>query len=211
MINTENILKCLIILWPVFIAIQAAFYRKKQNGMNPWTGGPISWPKAFWLAYTIFSWFFLPIIFLIHPQLDNVVRYLVIFHLLSWWIRGILELFMIYKWFNWSPRYGISHDFFHWLGILIIFILNLQHYSVIDTHSFNFLVLVFFGYILFSTLAEIYFAFSFLQLRTEQEKRENIYFASDDPKWIRINRITLSIVLISYAHLLYQSYLAIRL
>lgn len=197
--------KIILILWPVLVAIQALFYRKKQNGLNPWTGGPISWPKAFWLAYTIDTWFLLPFLFLFHPELSHELKYIIIFHLLSWWIRGILELVMIYKWFNWTPRYGILHDSFHWLGILSLLILFRYQLFGSLFGSINFITLLYLFMLLITTIAEIYFAYSFMKLRTEQELKSNIYFASDDPKWIYINRVTLTIVVFVYLHLIFQS------
>lgn len=41
-------------------------------------------------------------------------------HLISWWNRGPLELLMTYKWFNWSPRYGIAHALVHALFLVLM-------------------------------------------------------------------------------------------
>jgi len=48
----------------------------------------------------------------------------------------------------------------------------------------------------------------FLKLRTIQEQMENVYFASDDPKWIFVNRYTFTIVTIAFIHLFFQSWYA---
>lgn len=205
-----NYTKIILVLWPLVVTLLACFYRQKQNGLNPWTGGPISWPKAFWLSYTIQTWFFLPFFFLLNPTTPTFLKIIISFHLLSWWVRGILEMVMIYKWFNWSPRYGISHDIFHILGCSSLVILYHSNFSSLQSGTIGYLI-SFYVYLLFiSTSAEISFAILFLRLRTIQEKNENVYFASDDPKWIFVNRYTLFIVVIVFSHLLYQSYYALK-
>ena len=194
-----------MVLWPVVITIQASFYRRKQNGLNQWTGGPISWPKSIWLSYTILTWFFLPILFLVHPETPSNFKIIILFHLLSWWTRGILEMVMIYKWLNWSPRYGIGHDLFHILGCLLFVNIFKQDFLTLIFGSQGFIVAIYILLLFISTTAEIGFACLFLKMRTIQESKENVYFASDDPKWVFVNRITLLVVIIVFIHLLYQS------
>lgn len=200
--------KIALIIWPLVVTLLANFYRKKQSSPNPWTGGPISWPKAFWLSYTIQSWFFLPFFFLLPTYIPLFLKIIIVFHLLSWWTRGILELFMIYKWFNWSPRYGISHDFFHLFGLAALMFYFRHDIPTIAFGSRGFVVLSYICFLFLTTAAEITFAMLFLKLRTIQEQRENVYFASDDPKWIFVNRYTLMIVVIAFAHLFFQSWYA---
>lgn len=202
--------KFILTLWPLVVALLAVFYRKKQSSNNPWTGGPISWPKAFWLSYTIQTWFFLPFVFLLHPATPTFLKVIVAFHLISWWFRGLLEMVMIYKWLNWSPRYGISHDLFHITGCSIL-LFYFRHYLVTLTFGTEaFLVTIYLFMLFISTAAEISFAFLFLKLRSIQEKNENIYFASDDPKWLFVNRYTLSVDIIVFSHLIFQSYYALK-
>lgn len=209
-LHNNNFYRCILVLWPVVVTILACFYRRKQNGMNPWTGGPISWPKSFWLSYTIQTWFFLPFLFLFHTETPQFLKIIVSFHLLSWWIRGVLELVMIYKWFNWSPRYGIAHDIFHLLVCFFFFSYFRTEFreQVFGTHGF--LVSLYIILLFFSTSAEIGFAFLFQKLRTIQESNENVYFASDDSKWVFVNRVTLFVVIVVFAHLLYQSIYALK-
>lgn len=197
--------KYALTLWPVVVAIQAYFYRKKQNGNNPLTGGPISWPKAFWLSYTVWTWFLLPFFIIFHPLLSESIQMILIAHLVSWWTRGILELVMIYKWFNWTPIYGISHDVFHIVLIaILLWIYRFETFSSVFG-SMNFLASIYLLMLFISTSAEILFARMFLKYRSEIEAKVNIYFASDDEKWKKINRITLIVVIIVYIHLMIQS------
>jgi len=146
----------LLIIWPILVSIVALIYQKKQNGDKPLTGGPISTPKSFWLAYTILTWFFLPLFMAFHHQTHEVLKTALVFHLISWWLRGPIELVMIYKYFNWTPKYGISHDLFHLIG-LIFFITKLDIHPVnLDIH--NFIIWLFLLVTIFATMAEILFA-----------------------------------------------------
>lgn len=200
--------KWVLIIWPLVVTMLAIFYRKKQSSDNPWTGGPISWPKSFWLSYTIQTWFFLPFFFFIPTDVPTFLKALITFHLMSWWVRGLLEMVMIYKWLNWSPRYGISHDFFHLVGLGSLLYFFRNEVSSIDLGTHGFVVLAYIWMLFLTTTAEITFAMLFLRLRTLQEKNENVYFASDDPKWIFVNRYTLTIVVLAFIHLFFQSWYA---
>lgn len=199
--------KALLVFWPVLVSACAYFYKKKQNGPNPMTGGPISTPKAFWLAYTVTTWFFLPLLFIFSSEIITPIKYIIAFHLLSWWARGPLELVMIYKWFNWSPRYGISHDLFHIVGLIILYFINRDHFQ--NLTPLNNIALAFICITIFATAAEISFAYLFLKARSEAEEKDNIYFASDDPKWIFINRLTLTVVCAVMSHLICQAVYAL--
>lgn len=202
--------KAALIIWPVVVTLLALFYRKKQSSPNPWTGGPISWPKAFWLSYTIQTWFFLPFFFFIPSDVEPFLKSIIAFHLISWWTRGVLELFMIYKWFNWSPRYGISHDIFHITGLGVLLYFFRGEIPAVAYGSAGYVVLIYILFLFLTTTAEITFAMLFLSLRTIQEKNENVYFASDDPKWMFVNRYTLTIVISAFAHLFFQSWYALK-
>lgn len=201
--------KLILALWPLVVTMLALFYRKKQSSPNPWTGGPISWPKSFWLSYTIQTWFFLPFVFFIPSDVQSFLKVIIGFHLVSWWTRGLLELVMIYKWLNWSPRYGISHDVFHILGLSALLYFFRAEIPLVAFGTHGFIVLAYIYMLFLTTTAEITFAMLFLKLRTLQEKMENVYFASDDPKWIFVNRYTLAIVILAFIHLFFQSWYAL--
>ncbi len=199
--------KVLLVIWPLLVSACAYLYKKKQNGPNPMTGGPISKPKAFWLAYTVTTWFFLPFLFIFSPDVIVPIKYVIAFHLLSWWARGPLELVMIYKWFNWTPRYGISHDIFHIVGLVSLYYINRENF--INLTPMSNMALAFIFVTTLATVAEISFAYLFLKARSEAEEKDNIYFASDDPKWIFINRLTLTVVCGVMAHLICQAVYAL--
>lgn len=199
--------KILLVIWPLIVTVFASLYKKKQNGPKAMTGGPISTPKAFWLAYTITTWFFFPWIFIFSPDVSSGIKAVIIFHLASWWIRGPLELVMIYKWFNWTPKYGIAHDTFHLLGITAFYFMNKSEFGALNSMSNMALAFIFITFI--ATVAEISFAYLFFTVRSEEEEKDNIYFASDDPKWLFINRLTLLVVCGVMAHLICQAVYAL--
>jgi uncharacterized membrane protein len=210
-----------LVLFPLLPVGLGAAFRARQNKGNI-VGGDISWPKSLWLAYTVATWFVLPLFLLGVAHLSNSTPSLpsplpttllvaILGHLASWWIRGPLELFMIYKWFNWSPRYGIAHDLAH-VAFLILVIaaaflssdISLWFASPVTSIAALFVFVT-----VFTTLAETLFAFLFLHERTKGE--DLLYFASDEPRWLMINRITTVVVALSYAHLLFQSLLVAKI
>lgn len=190
-------LNLIIALWPAVVSLLALFIHRKQNSNQAWTGGPISWPKSFWLAFTILTWFFLPIFIWLHPDFPAGARALFAFHLGSWWIRGLLELVMIYKWKNWSPRYGIAHDLIHIAGAIGICIVTGTSFDGHISWLVSSMALMF----IYTAAFEAFFAWRFLILRTRAQADENIYFADDSPQWRLVNRVSLIAVLISLTHL----------
>lgn len=176
-------LPALFTLFPITLLLLGFYFKQRQNSKNE-VGGAISLPKSFWLCYTIGSWFFLPIIFLF-LNVDQGIKYVFIFHLLSWWLRGPLELVMIYKWFNWSPRYGITHDLFHLIGVSVLF----YYFWPIEVTRPTYLAIFYIFGIIISTVFETLFAIMFFRIRGEEKKK--IYFASDEPEWKFVNNVTI--------------------
>ena len=186
------------------------FIHRKQNSRTAWTGGPISWPKSLWLAYTVSTWFFFPILLFPLTASPSILFWAVVFHLGSWWARGPLELVMIYRWMNWTPIYGISHDLFHLLGLAVF--MGLQISSGMDQLAGSeFIVAAFLGITCFAVTMEALFAYLFLKTRSKEEAEGDVYFASDDPKWRFINRVTKFTVTVVISHLLLQSLFTARL
>lgn len=188
--------KTLPVLLPLVVLLLGIIFHGKQNSKDPWTGGPISWPKAFWLANAIVSWFMYPICLFFVPGVPDYLQLFLWVHLIGWWIRGPLELVMIYKWLNWSPKYGITHDLCQ-----LVFYVVILGWAFLKTSNkdFAFYFAFSFGiYIIIQMIFEATFARLFLLARSEEEAKENIYFASDDPKWIFINRLTFLAVCFSF-------------
>ncbi len=185
-------------IFPILIASIGLFFKRRQNkGVT--VGGNISTPKALWLSYTVGSWFFLPILFLFWP-IDQGVKYVIIFHLSSFWIRGVLELFMIYKWYNWSPIHGISHDLFHFFGVAILF----KYFWPMEVNRPTLMTMIYIYSILISVGFETVFAIFFLKIRGKEKHK--IYFADNSAQWKFVNYLTYFAVLICYGLLLFNAW-----
>lgn len=82
--------------------------RQNQPGK---LGGPICLSKAFWLHYTLYTWFFLVPYILWHFPAAPLGHRAVWWTLTgSMWARGLSELYMLFVSRNWTPIIGISHD-----------------------------------------------------------------------------------------------------
>lgn len=212
---TANVFVLALILFPFISLGLGAAFRARQN-KGDIVGGDISWPKSLWLSYTITAWFVLPLliigVFSAGPQAWPTTLWVAyVGHLVSWWVRGPLELFMIYKWFNWSPRYGIAHDLAHATFLILTIAWAFLNSEI--THWFAVpgaaIAALFMLITVFMTFAETLFAFLFSHERTKGE--DLLYFASDEPRWRMINRITTTVVILAYAHLFFQSLLVGKL
>jgi hypothetical protein len=176
----------------------------RNTANRKWVGGEISWPKALWLAYALGSWFFVPWVFALSASTAEPFRWVLYLHLASWWIRGPLELVMIYRWFNWTPVYGISHDAFHNVALFVATSVAASFigWEQLSADPFNLCVLAYLGSICFAMMAEVTFASLFIATRTPADGLEEheVYFASDDSRYRLINRLTVAAVVIVYAH-----------
>lgn len=184
--------------FPFALFVIAALFHRKQN-KGDIVGGAISFPKSLWLAYTIGAWFFMPFIFF-QWNVDEGLLSVYTFHLISFWTRGILELFMIYKWYNWSPRYGISHNIFHLSGIVFLSLYNWPE----EVTRATLLALIYIVSFVVSVVFETIFAFLFYKIRGDEKK--TIYFASNSKEWLFVNRLTYLAVFICYSLLFVNAF-----
>lgn len=187
-ILSKNVLLLVLLFTPIFIGAAALVFKHYQNSKEL-IGGIISTPKSLWLSYTVTTWFFLPIIFLfleLHPLSQKIL----FIHLISFWLRGLIELVMIYRLFNWSPLYGITHSSLHGLGLLwaAFLLLNEAHLELNDRVILCFCI---FQFICVSF--EVIFATLFFKIRGQgnYHEKHTIYFASDEPQWRRVNNLTI--------------------
>jgi hypothetical protein len=175
--------------------------QNRNTESGKWVGGAISWPKSFWLGYTILNWFFMPLVFFFNPEVSEPVRVVIGLHLASWWIRGVLELVMIYRWFNWSPVYGISHDILHNVMLIggLTWATSQIGASALNPHLLDFWATLYLFVTTFAIMGEILFAALFIM--TREKGAGKIYFASDSPEFRMINRFTLAVCIAVYTHL----------
>ncbi len=95
------------------ISLVVTLVMHRRQNMPCRLGGPICLSKAFWLHYTLFTWFFF-VPYILWQLPEAPVSYRAVWWSLtaSFWIRGVAELYMLFVSRNWTPIIGISHDLF---------------------------------------------------------------------------------------------------
>lgn len=169
-----------LIVAATIIAISFIFYflQNKKNTI----GGKIALCKLFWLDYTLIAWFFLPIVFYFQNKSENHFN---VFYAISisMWIRGIIELYMLYCSKNWTPPIGIVHNMFTFLLALVVMISSLPMDIISLFSSLGLLI---------SLLLETYYAYAFYKIVKDKTKGDDaIWFASKgNPEFKKILKIT---------------------
>ena len=175
------------------LAAAALAFRHGQN-VGGHIGGPISWPKLLWLAYTLAAWFVVAFFFWRSDLVAPGRRRAYGWHLASFTLRGLVELWLIYVAVAWIPPYGIAHDLFN-----VALITALAHgagapRSPADRAAAGFLVSIRVG-----LCCEVVFAWLFHQVA---DARRGVYFAADDPRWALINGLTTAVLVVAVPDLL---------
>ena len=156
-------------------------------------GGRITAPKAFWLNYALITFFAMPWALWRNAGLDPALRSLFGRLLLSFVLRGAVELPLIYGTLRWRCVYGIGHNIF---TIILAAGLRLglpELPGAADGRALDWLVIY-----QISLLVESYFAWSFGKL-ADPFKGE--YFADGTEKFRNINRISWAAVIAGYGAL----------
>jgi hypothetical protein len=167
--------------------VAALWFRARQNRAHA-MGGKISNPKLLWLFFAIWFWLFECAVLAFEPSLPPGYRIIFGVHAASMWLRGALELFMLYVTRNWRPPIGITHDVLCLVTVLALVIaLPLPIDSAWRLFAPALVVML-----LFSLGVEVLYAALFFQAvegKTVGDK--GIWFASEDEaRFRRINRIT---------------------
>lgn len=167
-------------------ALAYRFFRKQNREGTP--GGRISRPKIAWLFYAIFVWFLLSAIVALDPNVPTPVRYVVGSFAISMWLRGLVELFMLYVTHNWRPPYGIGHD------VLCLLLIGGVTVSQREALSGAWPVVAYWGFVgivAVSLVVEVaYAALFFRVVKGATTGKQGVWFADDDPRFDHINRIT---------------------
>ncbi len=167
-------------------AIVGVFLFVRQN-RGPRLGGPISISKGLWLYWTISVWFFLIPFSLSHGDWPDATMWGWGLLSLSFWVRGVAELYMLFVSKNWTPKIGITHDLVTLavlLGCYGLFWQSLLYAS--------WWIQLMSAALAFSLMVETWYAWAFLQLVRERTKgKEGIWYATkEDPKFLLILRVT---------------------
>jgi hypothetical protein len=176
------------------LAVAALAFRHGQNAGGR-IGGPISWPKLLWLTYTLAAWGVVAFFFWRSPQVGRGLRRVFGLHLASFAVRALAELYLIYIAVAWIPPYGIGHD------LLDIGLITWARRAAgparlgADRVAARFLTSI-----RLTLCCEIVFAWLF---HRAADARTGVYFASDDPYWALINRLTTAVLLLAWPDLLH--------
>ena len=178
----------------VMAAFSAVFYYR-QNYVGQ-VGGPMSVEKILWLNYALTAWFVIPAFLLRHPDLAPPLRVILGSFLASMLGRGVVELWLIYVAFGWSPLYGIAHN----LGNMALFAVVCRAFRgrLADLDPFNAGVRRFVTSIRLSLVAESVFAALFYRMSVHQEA---VYFAPPTAAFVHINLLTRGVDVAAYTGL----------
>lgn len=132
----------LLILTVSLLVVSGWYFMGVQNsGQLP--GGQIALVKLLWLGLVIFIWYIMPKLLLLKGADSLISKKLLVIHLCNVWVRALVELYMVYYGQNWLPIYGISHDIFSTLILLLLLRLHwhqmtaqIKTYLVVLTSTF---------------------------------------------------------------------------
>ena len=169
------------------LSVLLSFYFFWRQNNRAKMGGTISKAKAFWLFFTIYVWFFLLPYCYYNFELRPYTDIWIIFSLWMW-IRGIVEIFMMFVTKNWVPPIGIIHD----LSCVIIFLgLSIYWFSGLKAH-FNWPYGIFHLTLISSIILETYYAHGFYKIvGTKTKGDEAVWYApADDASFQSIVKVT---------------------
>ena len=109
------------IYWLIIIGLSLSacvFYYFQNHGSG--LGGKIALPKLIWLAYALWFWYFLPLLIRFDLRVNLKLKRGYWLFWLNMLLRAIVELYMMYFSKNWHPHWGIAHNLFSALLILVL-------------------------------------------------------------------------------------------
>ena len=183
--------KAVIVAGLVALTTAGIIYYRRQNRPAR-MGGAISRGKALWLAYAIFLWFVVCPALALDRHVPEPLRIVLGSFGLSMWLRGGAELYLLYFGHAWRPPYGIGHDAFCLL-VLIVETAWLRGSIVASLGTpLSRWTFALTGVIAVSLMLEIGYAWTFYRLvRGQTTGAEGIWFASkDDARFRNLVRVT---------------------
>lgn len=178
---------------PLLVAFGVMFHRAQARGA---LGGAISKSKAYWLPFAIWMWFVVSPAVGIDAVMRGVVdegagRALMAFGLFMW-LRGTVEMVMLYVTKNWVPPIGITHDV---LCIVLLLGLGGYGFAQVDIATASQLTLCAYALVavmIASLVVEIHHAYSFfVAVQGLTKGDDGIWFADEHQERFRkINQNT---------------------
>jgi len=164
----------------ILLAMSLAFMLM-QNSTRV-VGGHISLPKALWLDWTLTTFYVLPFFLWRNRALAAAIRSLFGWLLLSFVLRGIAELVVIYATHDWRCLYGIGHNALTLALAAFLFFQLPRHLLTADRRTMVFLL------IYVTTL--VFESVNAWQFSLLANPANGVYFAADTPHFAFVNRLT---------------------
>jgi hypothetical protein len=171
------------------VLVTFRFARRQNRGMA--LGGRISSAKMAWLFFTIYAWFVVAPALAADSHVATPLR-ITLGAFAAWmWIRGAVEMYLLYVTKSWRPPIGITHDL---SCLALIGGLGAWHGSVLGALAapLDRAVLAFVGLVVASLIVEIlYAALFFRAARGHTTGDDGVWFADDAaPAFRRLSRLT---------------------
>lgn len=176
----------------VITAISLAFGWNQNH--SDIVGGPISTVKVLWLNMTLLAFLAVPAIWLKWAvNMSPACRLVMLLAFTGYFVRGLVELPVMYMTHWWKVEYGMGMDMT--MAGLVVSMLVIHWRGLVrsDVHAVLILLLY-----CATCLTEASFAHLFSQLADSQT---GTYFASTEPKFDTINRITFWVDVVLYSSL----------
>lgn len=168
--------------WSIgILLVTSLIFLLLQNSTHA-VGGHISLPKALWLDWTLTTFYVVPFFFWKNPSLSPATRSLFGWLLLSFLLRGVAELVVIYATHDWRCLYGISHNALTLVLAAFLFFQVPRQLLTADRRAFGFLL------IYVTTL--IFESINAWQFSLLANPANGVYFAADTPHFAFVNRLT---------------------
>lgn len=175
----------------LLLLLAAAGFAVVQNsGRIP--GGGIAPPKVLWLAFAIYYWFLLPLVFALDTRIASGLRRAFRLFLVNMGVRAVVELWMMYVSLNWHPYYGIAHDVF---SIVLITVLLLAHARAGARARLLFYTLPVMGLMFMVEIGFVFYLLNHVATGTEP-----IYFVPDSAEHRGVSGVTWGVVALLAAH-----------
>lgn len=172
------------------LAITLAFRFGQRQRSPTADGGGISAPKLAWLGYAVLLWFLVTPLIAFDPALRPETRWVLGLFAGCMWLRGLIELFMLYVTRNWRPPYGIAHDILC-IALLVGGLVSMPGSRPTGEHPLDLWVALLLGLLLSSLLIEVVYAWLFHRAAEGRTTgKDGVWFAAESARFRAINRLT---------------------
>ena len=170
-----------LIVTVVAMAFASMLFMALQNSADA-VGAHISLPKALWLDWTLTTFYVVPFFLWRNLALTDSIRSLFGWLLLSFVLRGVAELVVIYATHAWRCIDGISHNGLTFALAAVLFFRLSRALSPVDRRALGFL-LIFLATLIFESINA--WQFSLLA-----DPGKGVYFAANTPHFAFVNQLT---------------------